>query len=357
MNTRLQVEHPVTETVTGLDLVEWQLRVAAGEPLPLKQAEIGRDGPAIEARLNAEDPEPASCRRPGRILALKLDRGGAAGRDRGRGRRRGDAVLRFDDRQADRPWRRRARRRSPSCGRRSPTGDRPEDQPRFLDARSSSPRGRGGRPSTQASSTPIARASAPSRAAGPARDSRRRGGAVAATRMPRRAGRCDPWASRTASSSRGPRANRLRGPGRRPCGASGRDRIGDGQDACASPTTPTLRRREARRRTFPDRRRRSLSLAAAASASRRRSAGRRAGGREESFGRDPRADARARDCAGCRGGRACRSGRAPRRGRGDEDGARAQRRRAPAASRGSGPPPATRVEQGQRLMTIAVGDE
>ncbi len=72
MNTRLQVEHPVTEEITGVDLVEWQFRVAAGEGLPLKQADIREQGAAFEARIYAENPDNGFAPSVGTLTRLSL---------------------------------------------------------------------------------------------------------------------------------------------------------------------------------------------------------------------------------------------------------------------------------------------
>ena len=111
MNTRLQVEHPVTEAITGLDLVEWQLRVASGEPLPLQQHELRIHGHAIEARICAENPDSNFLPATGRLEvyrtlvdAVSFERGTGSGVGApsapvrvDAGVREGDAVLPFYD--------------------------------------------------------------------------------------------------------------------------------------------------------------------------------------------------------------------------------------------------------------------
>jgi len=96
MNTRLQVEHPVTEMITGVDLVEWQLRIAAGEPLPAKQEDLRIDGHAFEARIYAEDPTRDFLPGTGKILHLETP--GESARVRvDTGVRAGDVVTPYYD--------------------------------------------------------------------------------------------------------------------------------------------------------------------------------------------------------------------------------------------------------------------
>ncbi|WP_295481413.1 acetyl/propionyl/methylcrotonyl-CoA carboxylase subunit alpha [uncultured Pseudomonas sp.] len=96
MNTRLQVEHPVTELITGLDLVAWQIRVAGGEPLPLQQAQVPLRGHAIEVRLYAEDPDHDFLPATG-TLSLYREAAEGPGRRIDSGVAQGDGVSPFYD--------------------------------------------------------------------------------------------------------------------------------------------------------------------------------------------------------------------------------------------------------------------
>jgi biotin carboxylase len=168
VNTRLQVEHPVTEAVTGLDLVALQIRIAEGEPLPATLDAVAIDGHALEARLYAEAPErdflPATGRlvlwEPPALPGVRWDSGVEA-------RQRGERPLRSAARQGDRARAdARGRHRSADRGAARPRRRRRHDQPRLSSSRCSTTRNFAPGRSTRTSSTAIC----PSRRARQARD-------------------------------------------------------------------------------------------------------------------------------------------------------------------------------------------
>ena len=238
MNARLQVEHPVTEAVTGLDLVELQLRVAAGEPLALAQEDVALRGHAVEARVYAEDPAHGFLPSTGRVVAYREPRVGVrvdTGIEAGV---RGDA-LDYDPMLAkvDRPRRRTAPRRWRGWTARWPScASSARRRTRLPAGAARAARGAGGRARHRAD-----------------RAARRRGRAAGAGGRRCRPSRSSRCSARRAPTTRGTRSTAGGSAAR--CGCAGR--------GCGSPA-PT-----ARSRRVALARRRASACAAARSASRR----------------------------------------------------------------------------------------